>query len=368
VRLYRRIALSFIILTLILLGVVLATTVSRATVTVVAKEVPVRASVKANLAADTKTSETVRGAIIASTVEGSSVAKPAGKGTTQNAPATGTVLLVNKRSAAQTLVATTRLLSKDGVLFRLKDRVVIPANGELKDVAVYADQAGPSGEIGPTNFTIPGLNEAAQRQVYAFSEKPMTGGVTSIRAVTQGDIDAAVTALKDSLAKQAQDSLTATMKDKGLSGVSSNTVEISRTVSAKAGDAVDSFTVSLKLTVNAVLYDKEKFKNLGEAGLKANVPTDLDLRGSDEDTVTPIVDVADVKAQTATLSGTFTGTGVMNAQSSILAKDRLVGLDAGTVASYLKSFDSVQDASVSFSPFWVRHVPRNQDHIEIIVK
>lgn len=90
--------------------------------------------------------------------------------------ATGTVTLVNETGAAQPLVATTRLLSEGGVLFRLRDRVTVPAGGTV-EAAVYADQPGPSGDIGPSRFTIPGLSPALQASIYARSSSPMTGGV-----------------------------------------------------------------------------------------------------------------------------------------------------------------------------------------------
>src|SRR3989338_2595118 len=65
---------------------------------------------------------------------------------------TGTVKIYNNLSFAQALVATTRLLSQEGVLFRLKSAVTIPAGGSV-DAPVYADLPGVSGDIKPTRFT-----------------------------------------------------------------------------------------------------------------------------------------------------------------------------------------------------------------------
>jgi hypothetical protein len=368
VRLYKKIAVSFIILTLILLGVVLASTVSRATITIVAKEIPVKANVKVTVADDIKTSETVRGTVVANTVEGSLDAKPAGKGQVVEDHAHGTVLLVNKKSTAQPLVATTRLLTPDGVLFRIKKSVTIPANGELKDVEVYADEAGAKGEIAPATFTVPGLNASLQKIIYAFSEKPMVGGVTTVSAVAQADIDSAFDTLRASLEKSAKESLGATMKEKGFEGISLIVAESTRSSTAKAGDQTGVFTVTLKLDVNAVIYDREKFNRIGLAALQANQVLDTELRTSELNGVVPVVQNADAKTQTATLVGTFTGTAVLNDKSPILSIDRLVGLDGATLVGYLKSFDSVADAAVVFSPFWVHRVPHLKDHIVIVVK
>jgi hypothetical protein len=368
VRLYKRIALTFIGLTLVLLGVVLAATLSRAVVTVTPKAVPVKAEVKVAVAADTKTAETVRGMVVATTVSGEKTAAPAGTGTVVTGKAVGTVLLVNKRSVAQALVATTRFLSKDGVLFRLVKGVNIPANGELKDIAVVADQPGSASEIGPSTFTIPGLSGDLQKLVYAFSEKPMAGGVVTEKTVAQSDIDQTFAALKDELAKQAAATLTAQAAGRGFEGSATLVNEDARSTSVKAGDAVSSFTVLLKVTVTGVFYDKNKLDNLSLAALRANLPADMELGSNDVSTGQVTVQNADAAAGTATLDATYNGQAVITAGSAVLDRSRIVGLDAATIQAYLKSFDSVSEVSVKFSPFWVTRAPTMKDHIQIIVK
>lgn len=90
--------------------------------------------------------------------------------------AEGTFELVNETGNAQVLVATTRLLSEDGVLFRLKDRVSVPAGGRITATAA-ADQPGASGNVGPGRFTIPGLSTAQQSVIYAELKEEAVGGL-----------------------------------------------------------------------------------------------------------------------------------------------------------------------------------------------
>lgn len=99
----------------------------------------------------------------------------------------GVVRLINKSAAAQPLVATTRFLSKEGVLFRLSQRTTVPANSEVS-ADVYADGVGPTYDIPPTTFAIPGLPPTRQVVVFAVSDTPMTGGDGQVIAVSQGDI------------------------------------------------------------------------------------------------------------------------------------------------------------------------------------
>lgn len=368
VRLYKRIALTFIGLTMVLLGVVLAATLSRATVTITPKPVSFSSEVKVSVATESKTSETVPGTVVSTTLSGEKKATAAGTGTTVRGKATGKVLLVNKRASSQSLIATTRLVTAEGVLFRLKKGVVIPANGELKDVEVIADKDGAESEIGPSTFTIPGLPADLQKIVYAFSEKPMTGGLETISTVAQEDIDKAVLELKDELIGKASAELASQIAGRGFTGSAIMINEDARSVSAKAGDKVGSFDVLLKLTVTGVYYNKEKLQNIGLSALKANVPTDMELGSNDVTSANVVVQNASAADKTATLGVVFNGTAILTPMSQVLDKSRIVGLDETMIKAYLKSFDSVSEVNVSFAPFWVKKAPTMKDHIKMIVK
>ena len=60
----------------------------------------------------------------------------------------GEVIIINNYTKNQPLVATTRLLSPDGKLYRLKETVNVPAGGTVK-AAVYADEPKEEMAIGP---------------------------------------------------------------------------------------------------------------------------------------------------------------------------------------------------------------------------
>ncbi|OGH74172.1 MAG: hypothetical protein A3G00_04880 [Candidatus Magasanikbacteria bacterium RIFCSPLOWO2_12_FULL_43_12] len=177
VRLYKFIALSFLILTIILLGVIIFMSAKRATITVVAGQEPLEVSVAMAIGSESKI-----GFVETITVELKKTYKP--ESTKEiGAVAMGAVTLRNDSDADQALVATTRLLSPEGILFRLKNRVVVPAKSTIV-TEVYADKEGRESEIGPAKFTIPGLNAAKQAVIYATSEKPMIGGVRAVGIVT----------------------------------------------------------------------------------------------------------------------------------------------------------------------------------------
>lgn len=121
-----------------------------------------------------------------------------GSGDVDAQKAQGTIMIYNEYSEKpQPLVATTRFLSEDGVLFRLAKQTTVPGmkDGEPGKVEalVVADEEGDDGNIGPARFSIPGFDSSPKEgKFYGVSEKAMTGGGAGgkgVALVTQEDID-----------------------------------------------------------------------------------------------------------------------------------------------------------------------------------
>ena len=185
VRFYKFVALSFLVITVVLLGVIIFMSSKRAEITIITRSEPV--DVNATVTIDPSDSNVLVSGFVTSTfVEFSRNFSPEGS-KKEDGVAEGIVILHNDSGSPQPLVATTRLLTPDGILFRLKSGVTVPANGSVETTA-YADVAGQGGDIGPSKFTIPGLREDRQTQVYAESLNSMSGGVRSVGILSQDDI------------------------------------------------------------------------------------------------------------------------------------------------------------------------------------
>ena len=115
--------------------------------------------------------------------------------------ARGMVTLYNAFSKeSQALVATTRLQSPEGKIFRIVKSVTIPGfseqDGQVQpgsvDVEIQADESGEAGNIGATKFTIPGFSGGPKSEkIYAESRETLHGGGAgdgSDRTVSQGDV------------------------------------------------------------------------------------------------------------------------------------------------------------------------------------
>ena len=181
-RFYKIVALSFLFLTIILLGVIVFMSTKRATITITTKPEQVEADLTMEI-----TKDNPAGGVLEQTVVALSKKFKPGASKEEESTAVGAAILRNDSSISQPLVATTRLLTADGILFRMKKGATVPANGTV-EVDVYADKSGKASEIGPSKFTIPGLNEVRQKVVWAESIKPMVGGVRQFGVIGSEDI------------------------------------------------------------------------------------------------------------------------------------------------------------------------------------
>jgi len=283
------------------------------------------------------------------------------EGETVDALATGTVTLYNDRETAQTLVATTRLLSPENILFRLKEKVIVPAHSTLV-AEVYADEKGITGNIEPTSFIIPGLNESLQTLVYAKSETPMTGGTRQIGMLTQTDIDQATTEfgkndLANLLAQYIDDIDNMTLIDTAIETSGINLAE-------KIGEQVDNFTMTGQISLNAIFANKNDILEIAKNEIENN-NTNGSFVSVDPSSLTYELKTLDTEQQIAVVTITISGLSTFDPQTDIFDKDLLVGFTKEDLELYFSQFDSINNIDVDFSPFWVTKVPILKDHIVI---
>jgi len=240
VRLYRSIALTFLIITIALLAVVIFTMFKKTEITIVAKE-DSKTTTFVVTAEEQKTSDLSLPALV-TTADFNWKEKfyPTGSKDVEGI-SKGEVILYNKTNETQPLIKTTRLLTADGVLFRLTDRVVVPANGQAV-AQVYADESGAKSDIGPSKFTIPGLNEEKQKVIYAESTKAMAGGSGKITMVTEGDLKAAETQFAEKAKEAYLSSVSSSYPNYDEKIIS--ITQTSASASNGVGDETSEFTIS----------------------------------------------------------------------------------------------------------------------------
>lgn len=90
--------------------------------------------------------------------------------------AAGSLEIRNASNQEVTLIANTRLLSSDGLLFRLDKEVTIAQNSSA-EARVYADEEGAAGDLAPTTFSIPGLEAELRPLVTGLNRQSFSGGL-----------------------------------------------------------------------------------------------------------------------------------------------------------------------------------------------
>lgn len=362
--LFRKIAVVFACLAVIVGVLVSYVVFAHATVIIHPQKADIKTEQELTVAADAKEGD-VTGEVLEITVAGERTEAPSDSVTTDGV-AGGTVTLINESSEDQTLVATTRLLTPEGVLFRLKSRVNVPAKGQIA-ADVYADQPGAGGDIGPSTFTIPGLSASLQKVIYAKSDAAMTGGTVSRGVLSAEDVTRVEQALREELVAQAKDELAKQVKGEW-SGQQYLVETMNRFVNGKIGEAADGVTVRLTLRVREVAFDLAKAQAVATEDLTRGLTADRELIGVDSDNASIEVFEADPKAGTAVLHLKLSGKSRVSLDSPQLDPSKLRGLSLDGVKAYFEGIEGVDGVDVIFRPFWPKRMPDLADHIEFQIE
>ncbi len=359
---YRKIAVTFVVIVAVILIVVLYLS----SVQAVIKVKPIQRSVSSDITVRTATIPT-KNTEIRGTVQQGSIGKTksfSGTGVAAKdveGVAIGEVTIVNNLSSSQPLVKTTRLLTPDGILFRISKGVTVPANGSVT-VQAYADAPGATGDILPTKFTIPGLNETKQKSIYAESIAAFTGGLQKIAVISQEELDVSAAFLKEELVEDAKLML---RKEAGASfegEVFSETVD-EVTYSIEPGTEASTYDVQMKITVNGVFYDKEALQSVIVKNLYEGLGQGEEFVLVDPEKTS--VEVDQINEGNASLHATLDSSVITSRTSKALDVSRFVGLNEQEVKELLLVDNIATEVEVNFSPFWVKRVPRLKDHIYI---
>ncbi|HDZ85354.1 MAG TPA: hypothetical protein ENH35_02265, partial [Candidatus Moranbacteria bacterium] len=187
----------------------------------------------------------------------------------------GTIAIYNEHGTSpQPLVATTRFLTPDGKLFRLVKGVTVPGmtevDGKLKpgviEAEVIADQPGEEYNIGPSDFSIPGLKGSSKyEKFYARSASSMSGGGSKgdeVVIISQKDIDNARSKVEASLMEEIKNEIRNNLQGDEVFIEETAEKIILESDSPEIGITTDSFEFKLKIRVRAIVFSEEKLKDV----------------------------------------------------------------------------------------------------------
>lgn len=367
-KLYRRIALSFVLIVAAVLCVVLYVSTVEARI----KVKPIGETVKADLLLDvvkTPSRENeIRGRVLTGSISRTENFKPSGQGQKEVVGTSrGTVTLTNKTGSSQTLVKTTRLLTPDGKLFRIDTQVIVPAGGSV-DAPAYADQTGGTFDIASgVKFTVPGLPVSMQSVIYAESKSAFTGGKRLVSVISKEDIDRAVEELKGKLEAEEKGVL---REQAGtvFTGESFSAEVTDKKVSVEAGTEADGFDVTLTVKLVGVFYDRQGAASMAERKLYEQLKPGREFRNVNLEALQTLVEKVDAAGEKSTVKVYLDGFSVPSTNSSALAPSRFTGKRAEEIRKILVDEGVAEDVTVEFFPFFISKAPRLPDHVIVEVE
>ena len=291
--------------------------------------------------------------------------------------ATGIIKVFNETTQPQPLIATTRFVSKEGKIFRSIENITVPAAhyegknlipGEV-ETTVRADQAGEDFNIGPSTFSIPGLQSIPEKytKIYGKSSQSMTGGAKkTVSVVTEDDLKKA----KDSLSDRLRDEGEKLIKEKisesysFLGGVSKTDIlEVS--YSATSGQEVEKFNCQLKIKAKSLVSLKKDLEDFIKNYINSANPektiwpeslkVEQKLKNFDIDSGKVFL-VVTVKAK------------IYKEIDQVSLKKQIAKIPMQEVKIYLKEQPEIESFKINIFPFWVKTLPENLDKINLEIK
>ena len=369
INLYRKIAISFIVLTVILLGVIFYFSFVKLDIVLI----PAQERLSDSLVVDIYgggNQPAVPGKSLTGIVEQTSIEEKdtyfASGSETIGEEVTGKVTIINNYNKNQPLVATTRLLSPDNKLFRIKSTINVPAGGS-QEVEIYADLASTAMAIGPTKFTIPGLWAGLQDKIYAESKEKFVYGQQTKKHIQQSDIDQAAKDLKRSLLEKAKREIGENHKgyDEVIYSVDENT--ISTEVGGKVGEEKEKFDVSMKAMVTIVAFSGDELGKMAREKLEEVIPDNKELIEFKPEEISYSLNNFDVEAGRAAVNAAFEGKMSLKSEADIIDRQKIVNLTREQLEDYLSGFKEIAGYEINFFPSFIDKVPNLADRIEIEV-
>lgn len=370
VKLYRRIAYIFLALTLVLVGIVGYYTMVKVDIVLVPNQERVSNKFIFDIV-DKDTGQATGSKALVGAVKELDVALnrsfTASGAEVIGEEVVGKVTIINDYTQSQPLVASTRLLSADNKLFRLRSTVTVPAGAKI-EAEVYADKASEDMAVPAGKFTIPGLWAGLQDQIYAVSESAMVYQKKEKRIVKTEDIEGAVRDLKEELLAKAKTEINGSFEsyDQMIYRVDENSIDWK--ADSKDGEEKDSFTIDMTAKVTVVAFASKDAVSMAKDKFLATLAANKEIVVFDDNSLVYSLESQDPEAGRAVVNATFEGkVSLRNIEGVIEAKD-IVGLSEKELKAYLESLPEIAGYEIKFTPNFLKRVPSLSDRIKIEIK
>ncbi|MEN9921073.1 MAG: hypothetical protein RLZZ517_51 [Candidatus Parcubacteria bacterium] len=280
--------------------------------------------------------------------------------------ASGKIRITNKhKDAPQELVKNTRFQAPNGLIYRIRDSIVIPGytmNGGTMvpgtlDVEVFADSAGEDyNTSGQVKFTIPGFSGKEQfDKITAENIGDITGGYIGIQKVVS---DEAKEQARKDLEQDLQNQFS---QDQNQSTEYVLVPDMSTLSFGELQDKAQGDSVVLTLTarVDAYSFVKKDLSNfIGQNSISGASTTDTFTL--DTSKLAFLIGEDGIKVSGTSLITYAT-------ESEKLQKD-FAGKKRSEIAKIIDGYSSFENAKAELKPFWKSSFPEDPSKIEVIIQ
>ncbi len=294
--------------------------------------------------------------------------------------ATGKILIYNRHSTSPArLVTNTRFESPEGLIFRIRDSVVIPGyttgpGGEIVpgvvSADVFADEVGAAYNLAPTTFTIPGFaGEPEFDNLRGESTETFSGGFSGQRfIIAEEELQTAEQALRTELRNSLLERIDAE-KPAGFT-VFKDAVTFTY-VSLPAVEYGDNLaTIKEKVIMRIPIFKDEQFASFiatatvpGYEGEDVRITDTAALSFSYRSATTSVSDIGAVQSLDFKLTGRPQ---IVWEYDTDGLKANLLGANKTALTSVLGAYPAIEKAEAVIRPFWKTKFPTNMNDIEVI--
>lgn len=258
---------------------------------------------------------------------------------------------------------------KTGKIFLTNSYVTVPALTYSCDVAkgvceprpgtasvkVTASEPGESYNIGPSQFSIPGLETNA---VFASSSESMVGGYDKfVSVVSDEDINKA----KEEVAKELYEKAKEELKNKLAKGQkflegAVNQEIIDSSSSVKSGTQVSEFEMKVKVKISTLVVFEKDYKELLSKFLESTLPSDKTLVSTSSDTISLALISYDATTQSMRVKAKIK-TKIAPKINENKLKEAIAKKPTSEAVEYLKSLHEIENAQIKLWPVWSKKMP-----------
>lgn len=366
--LYKKIALSFFVASIVLFIIIFYFSYRKAIIKITPRSEIIKTEFIADIKPATHGQNQLKGRLLQTEIEEKIEFQAEGETEESLDEIAANIVIVNESSRAQPLIQTTRFLTANGILFRLRKTVTAPANGKIEAVIYADDPLDITSAIEVGKLSIPGLNENRQKEIYGEIKNPIIADARKVKIITEKDIASAKEKALDELFKKSLVEFAHFIKtgEKILSKAISKEI-INFETDKKEGEKEENFTAAIKAKFTAALFDEDELFKIAETNLAGALPKGEKLEAADKENLIYEIEKYNMETDTANLRVMLAGKSTIDKNNEIFDKEILTGMEEAAAIQYLKSFNSIKTVEIEQVPSWWNRLPKMESSIEIVI-